>query len=213
MEISMEIKEESTLKDSTPHWGLQEYLSAGYVYLIFLGIIDEVIFYSFFDIDILNYSGISDILMAPINTLLSDIRVFGMLSAVMIIAYLVYFKLFPLLHQKGKNQRWYQNMVRDMDKADAKLVLMQKGKLLFLGLYLSCLFLGLRIGFGYKMKDRIEKGDFKLTHVLTMSDNSAKKVRIIGQNSLYVFFVTKEKRDISIIPISGNIKEIQHLLK
>ena len=88
----------------------------------------------------------------------------------------------------------------------------QKGKLLFLGLYLSCLFLGLRIGFGYKMKDRIEKGDFKLTHVLTMSDNSAKKVRVIGQNSLYVFFVTKEKRDISIIPISGNIKEIQHLI-
>ncbi|AEE48813.1 hypothetical protein Halhy_0912 [Haliscomenobacter hydrossis DSM 1100] len=209
----MEDMEESTPKSPTPPWGLQEYLSAGYVYLIFLGIIDEVIFYSFFEIDILNYSGISDILMAPINTLLSDIRVFGMISAILFLAYLMYFKVLPYLHQKSKSQQWYQKMVRDMDKADAKFAYMQKSKVLFIGIYMSCLFLGLRIGYGYKMQDRVDKGQFKLTHSLTMTDNSEKKVRIIGQNSLYVFYVTKEKRSISIIPISGNIKEIQHLTR
>ena len=85
--------------------------------------------------------------------------------------------------------------------------------MLFISIYMSCLFLGLRIGYGYKMQDRVDKGQFKLTHSLTMTDNSEKKVRIIGQNSLYVFYVTKEKRDISIIPISGNIKEIQRLAR
>ena len=209
----METIEEPTVESATPSWGLQEYLSAGYVYLIFLGIIDEVIFYSFFGIDILNYSGISDILMAPINTLLSDIRVFGIVSAVMFLIYLMYFKLLPYLHQKSKSQHWYKSLVRDMDKADAKFVAMEKRKILFIGIYLSCLFLGMRIGYGHKMKDRIDKGQFKLTHTLTMTDNSSKKVRIIGQNSLYVLYVTKEKRDISIIPISGNIKEIQHLAR
>lgn len=209
----MESAKNSAIEKPEQQWSVQEYLSMGYVYLIILGIIDEVIFYSFFGIDILNYSGISDILMAPINTLLSDIRVLGLVSAVMFIAYLIYFKFLPFLHQKNKDQYWYQKMVRDMDKADARFVLLQKSKLLFIAIYLSCLFLGLRIGFGHKMKDRIDNGQFKHTHTLILNDNSSKSVRIIGQNSLYLFYVTKEKRDISIVPISGNIKEIQHLLK
>lgn len=203
--------EENATESAPKQFDLQGYLSFGYVYLIFLGIIDEVIFYSFFKIDILNYSGISDILMAPINTLLSDLRVFGLVLVIMLLAYFFYFKLLPALHHRSKSQGWYQKMVTDMGKADAKIAKLESSKLIFICIYLSCLFLGLRIGFGYKMKDRIDKGDFRLTHTLILNDDSSKTVRIIGQNSLYVFYVTKEKREISIIPISGNIKEIQHL--
>lgn len=202
---------ENATENAPQQFDLQAYLSAGYVYLIFLGIIDEVIFYSFFKIDILNYSGISDILMAPINTLLSDLRVFGAVLIIMLIAYFFYFKLLPAFHHKSKTQAWYQRMVPNIEQADAKLAKLESKKLIFICIYLSCLFLGLRIGFGHKMKDRIDKGEFKHTHTLILNDNSSKTVRIIGQNSLYVFYVTKEKRDISIVPIGGNIKEIQRL--
>ena len=194
-------------------YNLQEYLSLGYVYLIILGIIDEVIYYNFLGVDILNYSSISDILIAPINTLLSDIRVFIAVIIFMLLAYLFYFKLMPALHKKGKDQSWYRKMVKDMDKADAKFAAMQKRIMLFMLLYLSCLFLGIRIGYGYKTKNRIDKGDFKLNYTLMLNDNSSKQVRIIGQNSLYVFYVTKEQREVAIIPISGNIKEIRKSLK
>jgi uncharacterized membrane protein YbaN (DUF454 family) len=194
-------------------YNLQEYLSLGYIYLVILGIIDEVIYYNFFGVDILNYSSISDILIAPINTLLSDIRVFIAVIVIMFLAYLFYFKLMPALHRKGKDQSWYRKMVKDMDKADAKFAAMQKRIMLFMLLYLSCLFLGIRIGYGYKTKDRIDKGDFKLNHTLTLNDNSAKQVRIVGQNSLYVFYVTKEQRQVAIMPISGNIKEIRKSAK
>lgn len=205
--------EESSTELPQSQYNLQEYLSLGYVYLIILGIIDEVIYYNFLGVDILNYSSISDILIAPINTLLSDIRVFIAVIVVMFLAYLFYFKLMPALHKKGKDQSWYRKMVKDMDKADAKFAAMQKRIMLFMLLYLSCLFLGIRIGYGYKTKDRIEKGDFKLNHTLTLNDNSSKQVRIVGQNSLYVFYVTKEQREVAIMPISGNIKEIRKSAK
>ena len=201
--------EESSTELPQSQYNLQEYLSLGYVYLIILGIIDEVIYYNFLGVDILNYSSISDILIAPINTLLSDIRVFIAVIVIMFLAYLFYFKLMPALHRKGKDQSWYRKMVKDMDKADAKFAAMQKRIMLFMLLYLSCLFLGIRIGYGYKTKDRIDKGDFKLNHTLTLNDNSSKQVRIVGQNSLYVFYVTKEQREVAIMPISGNIKEIR----
>lgn len=190
-------------------YNLQEYLSLGYVYLIILGIIDEVIYYNFFGVDILNYSSISDVLIAPINTLLSDIRIFVVVIVFMSLAYLSYIKLLPALYKKVKSKSWYQKMVKDLDQADAKFAAMQRRTLLLMMVYLSCMFLGLRIGYGYKMKERIETGDFKLNHTLTLNDNSSKQVRIIGQNSLYVFYVTKEQREVAIMPISGNIKEIR----
>ena len=205
--------EESSTELPQHQYNLQEYLSLGYVYLIILGIIDEVIYYNFLGVDILNYSSISDILIAPINTLLSDIRVFIAVIIIMLLAYLFYFKLMPALHKKGKGQGWYQKIVKDMDKADAKFAAMQKRIMLFMLVYLSCLFLGIRIGYGYKTKDRIEKGDFRLNHTLVLSDNSSKQVRIIGQNSLYVFYVTKEQKEVAIMPISGNIKEIKKIAK
>lgn len=201
--------EDSNNKLPQYQYNLQEYLSLGYVYLVFLGIIDEVIFYNFFGVDILNYSGISDILMAPINTLLSDIRIFIAVVVIMFLAYLFYFKLMPALHKRGKDQNWYQKIVKDMDKADAKFAAMQRQTLLFMMVYLSCLFLGIRIGYGYKMKERIVQGEFKMNHTLVFNDNSSREVRIIGQNSLYVFYVTKEQREVAIIPISGNLKEIR----
>ncbi|WP_373550287.1 hypothetical protein [Haliscomenobacter sp.] len=190
-------------------YNLQEYLSLGYIYLVILGIIDEVIYYNFFGVDILNYSSISDVLIAPINTLLSDIRVFVAVVVFMSLAYLSYIKLIPALYKKVKGKSWYQKMVKDADQADAKFAAMQRRTLLFMTVYLSCMFLGLRIGYGYGMKESIDKGDFKLNHILTLNDNSSKQVRIIGQNSLYVFYITKEQREVAIMPISGNIKEIR----
>ena len=48
---------------------IQEILSLGYVYLLVLGVISDVIFYSFFDLKIVAYSSILDILLAPIGIL------------------------------------------------------------------------------------------------------------------------------------------------
>jgi hypothetical protein len=36
-----------------------------------------------------------------------------------------------------------------------------------------------------------------------------KRVKLIGQNSGYVIFVVEGQKDLSIVPISGNIKEIK----
>ena len=45
--------------------------------------------------------------------------------------------------------------------------------------------------------------------IVIRQDNTSKKVNIIGKNSLNVFYVLKGNKEITIIPIEGNIKSYQ----
>jgi len=89
---------------NTHQYGLQEYLSMGYVYLIILGIISDVIYFHFFGINILKYAAISDILISPISILVKDIRVLVSVVIIVGLGYVIMFKAMPHFHSKNKQK-------------------------------------------------------------------------------------------------------------
>jgi hypothetical protein len=193
---------------------LQEILSIGYLSLLLFGLIRETITYGILGINIMSYSSILDILLSPIIILTGNRF---LLTAVIIIPLLFYWatKLFKKFHTYNKEKEWYQKRfdVAQLDEEYAKenfsmvfVITMTFG--LLLGVFFSSGVLD-----GYKYKKELEEGSVKMTHVLTFMDKDRVPVKIIGQNSQYVFYVLDKKKEIAISPIQGNIKRIEQLKK
>lgn len=200
---------EETAPLKTNDYGLQEYLSLGYIYLVILGILTDVIYYKFLGINILNYSGVSDVLMSPVNTLVYDLRILVATILAIGFVYLVYFVVLPALHDRNKDKNWYQKVVRDTEQADRKLSGMKNKKIELVLTFLTFMFLGVKIGMGAATQKRIARGDIKVSHTLIFNEDIQKQVKVVGQNSAYIFYIAEGQKEISIVPISGNIKEIR----
>lgn len=73
------------------------------------------------------------------------------------------------------------------------------------------MFLGFGIGRGGNVSSKVKEGKIKSTHEIIFNDNDSKQIKIIGQNSSYIFYVTENEREVSISPIVQNIKEIKKI--
>jgi hypothetical protein len=199
--------------ETTHHYGLQEYLSLGYLFLIVLGLAESIVYYKFLNIPILDYSGLSDILVTPLSLLSGESKIILLILAAIGFGYLYMFGIF-YLHDKSKNKEWYRRLVKDPEKTDQKYARMKKNRsaqLLFLCWLIFCIFIGISAGRGIKHKKLLSEGRFEVSHRLTFSNDSTKQVRVLGQNSRYIFYVPERGKEITIVPISGNIKAIQVL--
>lgn len=209
------MKEASTPSSSAgfaPNLGLQEYLSLGYLYLLLLGLIGDVIYYKYAGINILQYASITDVLLAPINTLSQDLRLFGLVLGVLLALTLLYTRMLPAIHERNKAKLWYRKAILDMNKTDRFYRQLQQGRgWLTAALFFPCIFVGLKIGAGTKLQERLLVSDFAPTHALVFNDNRQDSVAVIGQNSLYLFYFSRLEKRVAILPIAGNLKEI-HLL-
>ena len=70
------------------------------------------------------------------------------------------------------------------------------------------MYLGIGIGRGTKTSSKIKEGTLKSDHILFFSSNDKREVSIVGQNSLYLFYVEKGDNILTISPIEQNIKKI-----
>jgi hypothetical protein len=194
---------------------LQMVLSLSYLYLMVIGLIDDVIFFRFLGVNIFYYASLSDIIMAPLNTIFGTPFITITVLIIMVCAALYVTKLYPFLHSKGRTKVWYQKLVKDMDKADESMAKFKNLRSLwtFLPICFAFLILGLRVGSGSAISESIEQGDFSVIHSLTFSNNKTKKVKLIAQNSTYIFFVVEGEKVLSIVPINGNIVEIKNIEK
>lgn len=190
---------------------LQDYLSIGYIFLLVLGIFHETIYYKFLGVNILDYSSILDVLISPISVIFGNL-VLGFTVVVAVFLAYGYLKLIPRYYnwlgtkkryQQGKNK---QRLERGVAKLKSK-----NGTLMFICFFVFSLFIGLAIRSGNKTNDRIQNDDFKLTHLLLFKDGEQQEIKMLGKNSLYVFYVIKGKDEVSIAPIDGNIKLIKKL--
>ena len=95
----------------------------------------------------------------------------------------------------------------NVDKLDAKYAKPTgiEDIIFVMALLIFSMFIGFSMGSGPRMMERLETNDFKLTHVLTFEGNVSKNVKIIGQNSNYVFYVQKGDKEVTISPIFQNI--------
>lgn len=205
---------EEVITKNFPIKSLQEVLSIGYLFLLLLGLIRETLTYGILGINIMSYSSILDILLSPIIILTGN-RI--LLGAVVITPLLFYWglKLSEKFHHRNKEKAWYQKRfnVAELDKEYGKENFSMTFVLsMTFGLLLG-VFSGAGIMDGYELKEELDEGLPKMTHVLTFVDKEAIPVKIIGQNSQYVFYVMGKQKEIAISPIQGNIKRIEQLKK
>lgn len=192
-------------------FSIQELLSLGYVYLVILGIVTDVIYYNFLEISIFEYSTILDVLITPISIMTTNLYILSVFLVAFFLMYYLTAKVMPWTHFKFRNYKWYQKMT-NIEKYDEhyKNYDLNK-KLMFLAIMIFCMFLGFRSAKAFNLKKQIDSGDIISTDRIIFTDGQMEDVKIVGQNSSYIFYITKEFQSVSVSPIDFNIKEIRQI--
>ncbi|MCK8524046.1 hypothetical protein M0D21_20885 [Aquimarina sp. D1M17] len=186
---------------------IQEYIYLSYLFLLLVGTLSYSIFYAFLDINIINYSNVLDILLSPIVILTENIKtplVMGGYIAIILLVFSILRKRIKKSLQKDLSDEKRNKLTKSYNSfKNAMFVIPIAGTLGF--------YLGYAIAGGMKMSKRIQNGDFEVNRLLEFSNGDSKKVKLIGLNSQYIFYVLENERKISISPISGNLKTVQHI--
>ena len=190
---------------------LQEYLSIGYIYLIILGIISDVLYFRFLNVDILNYSTILDVLISPVNILTKNWLLFFSFVGVIVLFYFYITLFLPKFHQKNRHKKWY-NLLGNAKRSDKMVNDVKENRgIPFILFLIFCMFIGFGIGRGMKTKEKIQSQITKANYTVTFSDNFVKEVYVVGQNSSYLFYVLEGEKEVSITAINQNIKVIKKI--
>ncbi|WP_375238807.1 hypothetical protein [Aurantibacter sp.] len=203
-------KSEVESKESS-NLNLQDYLSLGYIFLLVLGVFHETIYYKFLDINILEYSSVLDVLISPVSVITGNLKL-GL--AVVFALFMTYFlKMFmPKYYAYLSRRKKYQSGKNKVKVDKASESLKTNGFMISMSVFMVfSVFIGMGFGRGMKEKRRLQNEDIKYTHELIFEDNQKEKIKMLGKNSLYVFYVNKTKGDILISPIDGNIKTIKKM--
>jgi hypothetical protein len=70
------------------------------------------------------------------------------------------------------------------------------------------LFLGIGIGRGSAIKTKMDDKKLKLESQIEFEDGKQHKIALLGQNSLYLFYVEEGGTTPTISPITNNVKKI-----
>lgn len=194
--------------------GVQEIFSLGYIYLLILGIISEAIFFRFFDINILRYSSILDVLIYPISLLTENLVLLAIL-VVMTVAFYYFIRFWnPWVHNRYKHTKWYQK-ITNVEKVEKQLKKPAStvGFFFFMALMLFSMLIGFGMGSGDKLSSRMKNGELKSNHILVYNNQDSARVRMISQNSLYLFYVKEGERELTITPVGQSIFSIKKIVK
>lgn len=188
---------------------VQDWLSLGYIYLLALGIAKDAIYYSFFDINVLNYASLLDVVLSPITLLIERKAILAIILFIIIAISLI-----PYFHKKWREKPWYIKRfdVAKLDKKYAEtpfLALIAPG----VALMLFSAYIGYGVGSGGKMSGKVYSGKFEPNYKITFSNNNRADVKMIGQNSQYLFYAVEGSKHVTISPIQSNVKKIEKLVK
>jgi hypothetical protein len=185
---------------------VQGFLSVGYIYLIVMGILNETLYYNQIGIDILNYSSILDVLISPISKLTSSI------SSLVIFIIIIFFAFkLPNILAKNKDKNWFKKLIKfdtELTKDEIKSSLL-KTFLFIVAIGLFGFYVGSGIGKGFRMSEKIEKGEIEFNDQIKFINGDESNVEIVGTNSMYLFYLEKNNKSVQITPISGIIKSIE----
>ncbi len=173
---------------------LQDYVSVGYLTLLFLGIFRETVYYGILGINILNYSSLIDVLLSPI-ALLTE-HVIPIVIVIFAVALLTY-----IMNRKNKSLK--KKTIADWIYLSLPLFI-----LVFFGVTV-----GNTVSKGFRTSKKIAVKRYEMDHQIMFTDNEIRDVKVIGQNSEYIFYITENNNQISISPIKSNIKRIEKIAK
>jgi hypothetical protein len=187
---------------------IQNLLPIGYLFLVILGLVKETVFYFQIGINFLEYSAISDILMSPIAT----ITYHPFILTAIISLFIFHYHLPSILAKYGQ-KKWVQKAF-ELEKNTHELSDEALKSYYFcvsiksLALVLISFFLGYGIGGGYDVANQIEQNKVEFKSKLSFNTGETEEIYIIGSNSLYYFYLSKDNKSIKIAPI-GAIKSLE----
>ena len=195
---------------------IQELLSLGYIYLLTLGIISDTIYYSFFKINILEHATILDVLLSPLALLTEMILAPIVLILSIGVVYYWTIVLAPKYHQKHRDKKWYRKLsttsIEELDKRYGTPPSSNRIIGLSAGLILA-FYVGVGLGKGLEATSEIKKGKIESDHEIVFRDGQTTQAKIMGQNSLYLFYIIENEKSITITPINENVKQIKRIQK
>jgi hypothetical protein len=171
--------------------GLQGIFTLAYLYIIVLGILGEALYYSQIDINILNYSSITDVLLSPISKLTSHfilvIIIVGLLLTMFTIS-----GLEQAQKEKFKRAVKFDGTPKSID-----------GVVMFFALFLFSFYIGLDFGFGYLTSMKIKKKEIKYEDHVQMPGEEPKPSKIVGINSGFLFYLKEGETRVVISPLGA----------
>lgn len=188
---------------------LERLLPFGYLLLVILGLIKESVFYYQLNVNILNYTSLSDILISPIADFTSQPLI--LITCIIYIA-LIYVAFLFLL--KSKNKRFLYKLLRiDENKmllTEEEVKIKAANKFIQVSVAcIICFFLGIGIGTGNQVTKKIKTHKITYNYLLEFEDES-QEVYLIGSNSIYHIYLEKGNKNIKISPV-GVIKSLQKI--
>lgn len=180
---------------------IQTILPLGYLYLILLGLLKESIQFYQLGINILSFSSITDILISPV----ADLAKYPVLLFSVIAILVILFSLQALLI-RNSGKPWVQKILgENRFNAESTRREIQKTTLPIVafafGFVLLSFFVGLGIGKGANTAKRIRKGDYTYNYKINLSSGKSLDAYVFASNSAYYFYVTKDSKNVSIIPV------------
>jgi ABC-type Fe3+ transport system permease subunit len=191
---------------------IQEVLSLGYVYLLILGIIHNAIYYNLLGVNYLEYSSILDVLISPVSVITSSLKSSIAFVAIIILSFIYVKILIPLLVKWRKKQKKYQEG-KPLEKIQ-KLDEFSKNSyalLVIIALFVFGYFIGFGYGSGTKNKKLISENDIKHNYQIDFINGNSLEAKLLGKNSLNVFYIQKNEKTVTISPIEGNIESFKKL--
>ena len=179
----------------------QEYLSLGYLYLIIVGILGDVIYYKFFNITILNYTSITDVMLSPINILFTRLKTLIAFVVVLSLAYVIFKYIVPR-YQSEEVKEKNAKMLEEHGAAPQYFIL---------ALFVFSMFMGFGLGRGQKLSNQIAENNVVPTHEIHFSNDQIERVKVIGQNSMFIFYAKEGETEVMIAPLQENIRQIKIL--
>ena len=160
----------------------------------------------------MGHTTVLDVLLSPLALLTQDIMIPAVVLTMGGLFYYWVFVFVPKYHKKNRDKKWHQKL-SNVEKLDKKYAKPQStGRILtMLATVVLALYLGLDMGRGWKIAKQIENGEVKSNHKIIFRDGQMINARIVGQNSLYLFYVIDNEKRVTITPIEENIKQIKKL--
>lgn len=187
---------------------IQVLLPLGYLYLIMLGLLNESILYHQLGINILHYSSITDILINPISEMFSSPSLL-----LVLLGFILFFLLIQSFLVHNSHTDWGKKLLGpnrfnpETSKKEMRKVLFPVF-VLCVGLELLALFVGLGLGGGRKIAEKIKHNTYTYNYKVEFSSGKTEKVYLFDLNSSYYFYVTKASKNIHIAPV-GTISNLE----
>ncbi|CAL2103212.1 conserved membrane protein of unknown function [Tenacibaculum sp. 190130A14a] len=179
----------------------QEILSLAYVVLVVVGIISESIFYGVLGIHYIEYTSILDALISPFSLITSNLKVFILVVVLMIFYYFYMVKFLPWIFKKTNKKEALEKIQNKRTLYSAMLFTM------------LIIFPSIRIGMSISYSKRLKNKTFKNNCILVFKNDTSMRVKKVGQNTSYIFYVQNGDTVVTVSPIADNIKQIKRIPK